>query len=330
MILSFFVVMVHASYTNFYSCPPTMEESFNVLYTKSIPGFAVPMFFIISGMKFYNNFTWDIMASKLNRRKKSLLIPYLSWNVISLIWAIIISTIPFISQFIKVRTKFEMSYSNVFEGIFLFKYIHPLWYLAVLVLFFLLTPLFYSIIRNRIIGITVILSLYFLHSLPINYPETHYPLLPIRTILYSTLFFLVGAYLGKYYYQELCRPVKKGVSLVAFILFCFVIIARFYSEEITYCFIPLVLLGSVCIWVMTGCLRIRNYDWLHMSFFIYPAHTFILPCVNKIVYFMFPNSFVFAVLNTIFGTLITYLLCIFLGIYVKNHFKSIWIVINGR
>lgn len=330
MLLSLFVVMIHSSYIAFYTCPDTLKESFNILYTKAIPGFAVPMFFILSGVKFFNGFTWDKMTSKILRRKNSLLVPYLSWNVISLLWSFIICTVPFISKFIKARTLFDSSFVSILQGVFWFKYIHPLWYLAVLMIFVLLTPIVYALIKNKYIGISAIIALFLLHALPINYPETHYPMFQIRTLIYSADFYLIGAFLGRFYYSQLCKEVSKTSAWLALAILLGVIIARYFTEDIIYMFIPLILLGSTCIWIMTGRLHFKDADWLHMSFFIYPAHTFVLPCVNKLIFLACPDSFAAAVINTVLGTIITYGVCIMIGIFVKNHFNKLWSIINGR
>lgn len=330
MLLSFFVVMIHSSYMAFYSCPDNLKESFDVIYTKAIPGFAVPMFFILSGVKFFKDFTWDKCISKIMRRKNSLLIPYISWNIISLLWSYIICSIPFISKLIKARTLFDSSFVSILQGVFWFKYIHPLWYLALLMIFVLLTPIIYALIRNKYVGILAIVALYLLHALPINYPETHYPMFQIRTLIYSADFYLIGALIGRFYYSDLCKDVSKASVWVALIVFFGVIILRYFTDDLLYMFIPLVLLGSTCIWIMTGRLHFKEADWLHMSFFIYPAHTFILPCINKLIYLVFPNNFGAAVVNTILGTIITYGLCIIVGIYIKNHLNKVWTVINGR
>ena len=50
-----------------------------------IAGIAVPTFFMISGFLFFNNFrefTWDGYKKKMKSRVKSLIIPFVLWNVI--------------------------------------------------------------------------------------------------------------------------------------------------------------------------------------------------------------------------------------------------------
>lgn len=330
MLLSFFVVMIHSSYTAFYSSADNLSNNFSLLWTKSIPGFAVPMFFILSGMKFYHNFSMDKCTSKIMRRKNSLLIPYLSWNLISTLWALLICSVPFISKYIKARTVFDSSIIGLAKGLFWFNYIHPLWFLAVLMIFVLLTPLFYFLIKNKTIGVVSMFFLYLLHALPINYPETHYPIFQIRTLIYSADFYLIGAFLGRFYYTELCQNISRKAVWTALISFVIIVIFRYFTEDINCLFIPLILIGVYCIWVMTGRLQFKEADWIHMSFFIYPAHTFILPCINKLIYLLSPDTSWAAIINTVSGTVISYCLCIVIGLFLKRNVKPIWIIINGR
>lgn len=56
------------------------------LLSSFLPGAAVPLFFIIAGFLFFKNFpeqwSWGKYKDKLQSRIKTLLIPYLVWNII--------------------------------------------------------------------------------------------------------------------------------------------------------------------------------------------------------------------------------------------------------
>lgn len=67
-------------------CP--IYESLTYIISETISRCAVPCFFLISGFLFFRGvdfFSADVFKQKLKRRVKSLLIPYLIWNAITLL-----------------------------------------------------------------------------------------------------------------------------------------------------------------------------------------------------------------------------------------------------
>lgn len=106
LILSFLVIMIHSSYTHFYPTTDLLDRIINDYYCDYISGFAVPGFFLLSGLKFYKNYDYSQTSRKLRSRLNSLLIPFIAWNIISVIWAVIISYTPGVSSLVAVREKF--------------------------------------------------------------------------------------------------------------------------------------------------------------------------------------------------------------------------------
>jgi len=59
-----------------------------VFFSESICTLAVPTFFIISGFLFYGGldaWNWQLWLGKVKKRSRSLLLPFLVWNVICVI-----------------------------------------------------------------------------------------------------------------------------------------------------------------------------------------------------------------------------------------------------
>lgn len=55
-----------------------------ITFSHVIGGIAVPCFFLISGLLFfsnYKNWNWEQYLNKLKNRVRTLLIPYLAWNI---------------------------------------------------------------------------------------------------------------------------------------------------------------------------------------------------------------------------------------------------------
>ncbi len=307
--LSFMVVMIHASYTAFYPTTEMMKHIIDDYYSDYISGFAVPGFFILSGIKFFNRFELNQTALKIKKRFQSLVLPYLAWNLISVIWAIIISYMPVISSLIAKREQFIFSYDNLLGGLLWYKYIHPFWFLALLIIFTLLCPLVFYVIRNEYVGIAVIVCLYIIH-ISVRFPDTSWPMIPIDTVLYSLLFYLIGGVIGRFHMKRIKEDSTKVQSMIA--CFEFVLAVFLRSTEIHSLFVPAILLGFHSIWVLARMIKVPNW-WLSTTFFIYPTHTFVLPVINKLLYFVLPQSSFMALVNTVLGTMVSFLICIYLA-----------------
>ena len=331
MILSFMVVMIHSSYAAFYTVPNGVSVFLDDYYTDYISGFAVPCFFMLSAIKFYKSYDISMTGEKLKRRISTLLVPYLTWNFLSVVWIMIFSYVPFLSQFVSVREKFVFSFENLIGGVFWFKYIHPFWYMALLLILTLLCPLVYYIIRNKYIGLAAVIVLYIIDALPLSFPETAWPMFQVRTLVYCLAFYILGAWIGKYAYGWFMKHPKPAMRWVAILMFVAAVCLRAITNNSDIAFIPAILLGGYAIWAFVGTLRNPDNDIMKSSFFIYPAHTFILPCVNKVLYFVLPNSATAAILNTVLGTILTYALCVILSLLSRRIMPGIiWKALNGR
>ena len=153
-ILSFiaiiFVVIIHNSATNQYtSLPPDTITSFTThlhnFLAYILGSVAVPFLFFISGVAFFRNYKPNLYFTKLKSRTKSILIPYLIWNIFGLLFAIAYTYTP-LSQLISGREAFTPTLPNILEGIFLYKYNYPFWFMYTLIIFVILTPLFHLLL----------------------------------------------------------------------------------------------------------------------------------------------------------------------------------------
>lgn len=120
----------------------------------------VPLFFIISGYLFFCKGTFDrtTYISQLRKRVRSVLLPYLLWNILALIWYVILSRGAIVS---KIPT------DNIFKFL---QYVfwdqlgapcsfyyeppttpvdYPLWYLRDLIVMSSISPLFYVLLKGR-------------------------------------------------------------------------------------------------------------------------------------------------------------------------------------
>lgn len=115
------------------------------LFSQVLGRLSVPLFFLISGYLFFYNveqFDKQIYYNKLKKRMRSLLIPYLIWNIIYLLFGIIRSSVS-VSD-LNIGTFIEYLWGN-FDSDCLdaFPIAYPFWYIRDLMVVVLFTPLIY-------------------------------------------------------------------------------------------------------------------------------------------------------------------------------------------
>lgn len=327
LILSFMVIMIHSSYTYFFPTTDALDTLINDFYCDYISGFAVPGFFLLAGIKFFKNYDYGDTRRKIKSRVNTLLLPYIAWNTISVIWAIILSYTPGISSFVSVREKFSFSLTNFIGGILWFKYIHPFWFMALLIIFTVICPLIFTLIRNQYVGIIFIVGLFLLHVFG-KFPKTAWPIFQIETIVYGLCFYMIGGVIGRFHYERFILKPSNRMAYIAIIEFIAAVIVR--SLNVHALFIPSILLGLHAIWTLAGMINDSKSWWLKASFFVYPAHTFVLPVVNKLISFALPKISIMALFNTGLGTIVTFVICVYLAKMCESILpKRICAILNG-
>lgn len=132
---------------------------------------AVPIFFLISGYLFFLKApdSWDtsFFTSQWRKRIKTLLIPYLLWNILKYL---AIGFKGYSMQYLGFHADIDATYFHSLDwyGIFYGPLNEPLWYLRDLILMVLLSPLFYLLMRYlRVFGI-ILLGLWYLSAVELG------------------------------------------------------------------------------------------------------------------------------------------------------------------
>lgn len=125
------------------------------VFSYELPGTAVPMFFFISGFLFFyrSGFSWRIYGTKLKRRARSLLIPYLLWNVA--VFVLFLLTQIFLPSLASGQGNLRISEYTFTDWLRLFwdhSDGHPIcyqfWFLRDLMVIILLSPVIFALIRG--------------------------------------------------------------------------------------------------------------------------------------------------------------------------------------
>lgn len=311
-VLSIMVVMIHNQF--FISARSTYELSSVSLLIYDIfrNGFlemAVPGFFIISGYLLFRKFTlWDYPAI-IKKRVHTLFIPYLLWNIISIIYNLLITRISFLSSASSAEA-FTFSPQNIIEGLLLYKYNVPFWYFFELMLLIVVCPLIYLAIQTPV-SAAIYLILVFLY-----YTFIESPIVFSRNGLFL---FSIGAVLGHFFPEYIFqsrRQSKQKLALyvLGILLFTFlryIIFCKLSGFRIIYMIGIIFGIGILyCLWAIISQTKAISYAF--PTFAIYAMHWYILSILQKLLLKALPHHELFAWLGYFGATAlsIAFILCI--------------------
>ena len=266
-------------------------EVLKIVVSQTLVKMAMPTFFVMSGYLFFVNvekFNLDTYKHKIGRRIKTLLIPYIAWNLL---------------MAIKLKT-FNLS-------IFWTPANMPLWFLRDLIIVSLLTPIIYIGVKKLNYWLFVLLLPIYLTGIWAIQPGLN---------PYAICFFTLGAYLSiqKTNLIETCLKLEK----TAYTLTVFLALATTLSyPSITYSLLMLCFRVVSTTAVFCPAYRILSRTTKRIpqtacdaSYFIYLAHF--------VFFFSFIDTTFFSLFGTSTSSLCThYLLCpllkaaIFVAIY---------------
>lgn len=125
-----------------------LSAMFEYFVSNGLCRFAVPMFFMISGFLFFFKYENSIKGykSKIAKRSYSLLTPYLLWAFISAI-AILILTFFNVTAKLDIVTEHPVTQTVDFLYCFVNPPAFQLWYLQQLIIFTVISPLIYLLIK---------------------------------------------------------------------------------------------------------------------------------------------------------------------------------------
>ena len=243
-------------------------EVMKIVISQTLVKMAMPMFFVISGYLFFANvekFNKTIYWQKIRRRVRTLLIPYIIWNLL---------------MSVKLKT-FCLS-------IFWEPANMPLWFLRDLIIVSLLTPIIYIGVKKINYWIFILLIPIYLTGIWAIQPGPN---------PYAICFFTLGAYLSiqKINLVKVCLKMKK----VAYLLTVFLALAMVLAyPSIIYSL--LLLFFRVVSIVAVFCLACRILSQANKripktacdaSYFIYLAHyVFFFSFIDTAFFSLFGNS----------------------------------------
>lgn len=302
----FFIITIHNSATGQYQVPTDSYTNitwfFRNLLSYGIGSVAVPLFFFLSGLTLFRNYQPKLHKQKMLSRAKSLLIPFLIWNTIGIIFAILSTYTP-LSTIISGREPFSFSFQNLLQGLFLYKYNYHYWFMYNLIIFTILTPLFDILLSKKWLA-TIFIPIFL--CLPLIKDTFIY-------IDFSfIIFYYLGCYIGKFYLKHFLSPIPLRFSLLSGLLSLILITVKMLSlyQIIT----PPIIINQIIITLLATSLwffsdafisKTKKLKYSNEFFPVYTIHPYIIAAIVKTIYLAFPHTSYMMLINELFSSILT-------------------------
>ena len=289
-------------------------------YTFSkVTNLAVPLFFLLSGFLFFRTFKWEKLWTKYKSRFFSLVIPYFIWACIYYLYFVILSYVPGLSAMISSDSKVTFSLISLLRWIGPDSY-YTLWFIKNLILYVLLTPIFYGLFKNHSnkfpTGIVVLFISLVFRGIWDELTFVNLKGLP---------WYAIGAWFGMNHKDWVMRY-NRSWSWIALIYICLHFVTRF-----TFWNFWTQILFYVALWLALDFFPFASKTpwWMSITFFVYVAHDLLLKPYAKIFYIVFGNYPAYALRAYILLPWLVYFTLAVIAYILQRRLPKIWSVLNG-
>ena len=297
---------------------------------------AVPLFFFLSGYLFFNtdSFSFGTYKDKIKKRLSTLLIPYLVWNIITILVYFVVQS--FFINFVSSQNKMICNYDFIdYLDAFWSGSCKPLWggtpicpqlwFLRDLIVLVLISPiLFYLLKKIPIYFVGILGGLYWVDIIS-----------PIAGFNILSVFFFC---LGGYYRIKYKDIIPRGNSAMICILYVVLVTIDFLSRDSSYIGylhrIILILGGLVMLrigfFIVRRCTLKDVVFWANSSFFIYVTHNILLSFLSKVIFKFIIVSDCSLLLVYLFDTIVVSIVGIGMYYIVQNRPLLLKLLTGGR
>lgn len=298
------------------------------LISGTIVQVSVPLFFVISGLLYFNGFkiSFAVYIAKLKRRFRTLLIPFFFWSLSILLLALVVARIPRVSSYLNFVPSCTniLCYTGLIIGVTQPPLVYQFWFLRDLILLVLVAPIIYiSVNYAGRIWLSALLWISFFSIINWNFPKIE-----------SVLFFSIGAWL-----------VIKGVDLrgldtfVKYLIPGYIILVM--SDAVTKNWVGNfivhrsgILVGIPLLFWAAGKLseqcKSRLFSLASSAFFLYATHAVMVTIIRKLSYMIFQPSSQAALLILYFITpLFVIMICTSLYFLLKKSLPRFTLLVTG-
>lgn len=305
--LSALVMLTHIhSFDSYEYTPPggTCLQFLGVLLTSGMTGCAVRLFFIISGVLFYRNYTYGHTLEKYKSRAKSLLLPYLFWCCFYTILMLGLGLTPFRRM---LALDMRINLKNILMGVFLNQYYKSFWFIFDLIIFTLICPVIYTLLRNKLVGAGVLAVSVVLYGMGIRIPET-VQIAGQEYILFwradSIIFYMLGAYIGLHFFNWFTSkktPLVAVIGLIGYIgCSVYRAIGGHYNEmDAGIGYLVFMTIFCFSLWFLFDLFHYgkRLPELVSYSFMMFAMNFYLGVYISKILYLILPKSQIWCLAN---------------------------------
>lgn len=252
---------------------------------------SVPLFFLMSGYLFFLDFepTVAVLLAKLKSRSRTLLLPFLFWNIANLAIIAAAQSFPAGARYLSGKTALvsHLDAAVLLDAVFGVHGVpisYQFWFIRDLMVLVLLTPLIYLLCRRA--GIPILLA-----GLTLWLANARWFPMPA---LDATLFFIAGSWLAIKRIDLFCVDRVGSLALVLYVPALLFDSIWFGAAADTLVPKVSILLGVVCaLWITRFAIRsddIKNrlIRLSGTSFFVFAAHEPLLTICRKLLYRLIP------------------------------------------
>jgi fucose 4-O-acetylase-like acetyltransferase len=298
-----------------------------------ITAVAVPLFFLIAGYLLY--FKEKEFFPVLNKKCRTILVPYVLWNLLLVLFYFLMQTLPFTKQFFMtdpehlIKNYGLVDWIDVFWGKITYRnehghpFVAQFWFLRDLFILNIFFVLIKKLVNQFPLGIFVLCSIFWINNIQIYIVSPE-----------ALLFFIFGYYIVKYNLNEENIDTIKIIDLssiygITFILeYLFIdimptlhkvniLIGCIFFLKISYYFIQDKKIYGVLAWL-------GKYQ-----FIVYAIHMIIMSQLLKIYIKIIPLNGIFILLGYFFMILFGVFVSLVFGIIFKKIFPKIYGILTG-
>lgn len=316
------IIMLHSSYqVNISESNNAIVMQFNVMKIINIlQTVTVAMFFCISSYLYFCQYEktsdWLLL---LKKRIKSVLFPFVLWNVLALIYYTVIVnyTNVFDSKTVPMNMYDRIRYIINSEGV------PPLWYLRELFVF--------SIIAPAIMYLYRMLNKYSVILIPLIGGIVCLLKVPYSSVFYWLPAIVGGGWIAKYGQEFLEKKINKKISIIAVIIYiCCGLAMYMINDEHSVIFYGWRFLSVILLWIiMININGSKLINFRCFTFFAYCIHFLIIEAVRGLL-IRGLGVHVWNILMIYMATIfVTCFLILIAGKIIKYYLPCIWKVLNG-
>jgi fucose 4-O-acetylase-like acetyltransferase len=333
------VLFIH-NYSSTVTIPGTIygNESYMPVYhvcsqlcSQILGRVSVPLFFFISGFLFFLNVKFDkkCYKQKLKKRFKSLLIPYLFWNIITLLYYLILSAIPQLNTFLNNKVEFTFPYmlKSLWASYAYMPISYQFWFIRDLMVVTVLTPIIYFVVKKihtwgilffgvlwlfgwwfKISGLSIVSIFFFSFGawFSINQRNLIDEMEKFRFLSYSYPVFVIIDLLTEHY---AINAIIHNIGIIIGLCFVFNIVSYLLREK-----------------------KIAVNKYLSTaSFFVFCFHEPLLISIKKTLFLLFqPNEELFLVILYFLNVIIVIFIALILYCFLNRFSPGFLKFITGR